>query len=366
MAETLIVVVVSFICSFVTVWVICRISHKNAWYDKIDERKIHTGDVPRLGGVGFSVVFIVVSLFLVFVRTEIYLGVRFIPVFIGLCITLVCGVLDDFHTFTSKTKFFIQCIAGLLAIIPAYAFQHFCFFGDNFFEDKFQIFTWLRFPLSFLWIVGVTNAINLIDGVDGLAGGISAIIALTYAVIFASANTDSVMLFCLCLAAAIGGFLVFNLPIPRAKIFMGDGGSLFLGFTLAVLPLLNQGNTGLSLPIPYVAALLLIPILDMIAAVWRRLRDGRPIDSPDKAHVHHKLMNLGLNAWGIDAVLYSLQIVLGILVFFSIKFQNHFRISLTFLGLSYVIAIAFFTTIHFMNRGKKMLRVQDGDPENAS
>ncbi|MDR2070822.1 MAG: undecaprenyl/decaprenyl-phosphate alpha-N-acetylglucosaminyl 1-phosphate transferase [Treponema sp.] len=350
MAGVIIIVFASFVWSFLTVWVICRVSHKNAWYDKVDERKIHTGDVPRLGGVGFSAVFIIVSLFLVFTRTEIYLGFRFIPVFIGLCITLTCGVLDDFHNLTSKTKFLIQCIAGFLVIIPAYVFQHLFFFGDN-----FRLFTWLRYPLSFLWIVGLTNAINFIDGVDGLAGGVSAIIALTYAAIFASfANIDGVTLFCLCLAAVIGGFLVFNLPVPQAKIFMGDGGSQFLGFTLAVLPLLDQGNIRPSLPVPYVCALLLIPILDMVAAIWRRLRDGRPIDSPDKAHIHHKLMFLGLNARGIDAVLYGLQIILGILVFFAVKFQSRFGMSLTFLGCSYFIAIAFFTAIHFLNRRKTL------------
>ncbi|MDR0760529.1 MAG: undecaprenyl/decaprenyl-phosphate alpha-N-acetylglucosaminyl 1-phosphate transferase [Treponema sp.] len=362
MLEVLLVIAVSFVFSFATVWVICRISHKNAWYDKIDERKIHTGDVPRLGGVGFSAVFIIVSMILIFARTEVHVGIRFIPVFIGLCITLVCGIFDDFYTLASKTKLLIQCIAGLLVVIPAYVFQHLFTFNDN-----FLMLTWLRIPLSFLWIVGLTNAINFIDGVDGLAGGVSAIIALTYAVIFASFTTNgSITLFCVSLAAAIGGFLVFNLPIPQAKIFMGDGGSQFLGFTLAILPLLDQGTTRLSLPIPYVAALLLIPILDMVSAVWRRLRDGRPIDSPDKAHVHHKLMNMGLNAWGVDGVLYSLQIILGILVFLAVKFQNRLSISLTFLGCSLLIAIIFFTAIHFLNRHKNLQAGRDAGKTGSS
>jgi UDP-GlcNAc:undecaprenyl-phosphate GlcNAc-1-phosphate transferase len=325
-------------------------SHKNGWYDKIDDRKIHSGDVPRLGGGGFSAVFIIVSAVLIFAGGEAPVGIRFIPVFIGLCITLVCGILDDFHTLASKTKLIVQCIAGLLVILPSYVFRHLFTFNDN-----FLMLSWLRIPLSFLWIVGLTNAINFIDGVDGLAGGVSAIIALTYAVIFASFTTSgSVTLFCLSLAAAIGGFLVFNLPIPRAKIFMGDGGSQFLGFTLAILPLLDQGTARLNLPVPYAAALLLIPILDMVSAVWRRLRDGRPIDSPDKAHVHHKLMNLGLNAWGVDGVLYGLQIILGILVFLAVKFQNRRGVSLSFLGCSFLIAVIFFTAIHFLNRRKGM------------
>jgi UDP-GlcNAc:undecaprenyl-phosphate GlcNAc-1-phosphate transferase len=361
MTEIIVVIVVSFVFSFATVWVICRVSHKNAWYDKIDARKIHTGDIPRLGGGGFASVFIIVSMFLILAGTEMHLGVRFVPVFIGLCITLICGILDDFHPLASKTKLCIQCVAGLLVVIPLYVFQHIFTFNDN-----FWMVGWLRIPLSFLWIVGLTNDINFIDGVDGLAGGVSAIIALTYAIIFASFTTDgSITLFCVSLAAAIGGFLVFNLPLPHAKIFMGDGGSQFLGFTLAILPLLDQGTTRLSLPIPYAAALLLIPILDMVSAVWRRIRDRRPIDSPDRAHVHHKLMNMGLNAWGVDGVLYTLQIILGVLVFLAVKFQSRLGMSLTFLGCSFLIVIVFFTTIHFLNR-YKTLQAQQGAGKTGS
>ncbi|MDR2741278.1 MAG: undecaprenyl/decaprenyl-phosphate alpha-N-acetylglucosaminyl 1-phosphate transferase, partial [Treponema sp.] len=347
------VVIASFVLSFITVWLIYRLSHRKAWYDQIDERKIHTGDVPRLGGIGFSVAFIVVSLALFLVMEEIRFNFRFISVFIGLFVTLAFGVLDDFRNLPSGIKLLVQIIAGLLVIIPGYTFHNLFFFGDN-----FRTFVWLRFPLSLLWIVGLTNAINFIDGVDGLAGGISVIITVIYAVIFAS-FTNSITIFCICLVAAIGGFLVFNLPLPQAKIFMGDGGSQFLGFTLAVLPLLDLGDTHLNLPIPYASALLLIPILDMISAIWRRLRDGRRIDSPDKAHIHHKLMNLGLNTWGIDGVLYSLQIVLGTLIFFAVKFYSHRNVSLILLGLAYLIAIAFFITIHYSNR-TKMLQVRGG------
>jgi UDP-GlcNAc:undecaprenyl-phosphate GlcNAc-1-phosphate transferase len=341
----IIIIIASFIGSLIVVWQVLRLSHKKSWYDKIDERKIHTGDVPRLGGVGVSLAFIAASLVL-----ELYFGIRFIPVLIGMFLLVVFGVLDDFHSLAPRQKLFIQFIAGLLVIIPNYTFHHLFFF-----EDNFRVFTWLKFPLSFLWVVGLTNALNFIDGVDGLAGGVSAIIALTYGVIFLPfADSTLVAWFCFCLAAAIGGFLVFNLPLPRAKIFMGDGGSQFLGYTLAVLPLLNRGDIQLDLPVPYAAALVIIPILDMVSAVWRRLRDGRRIDSPDKAHVHHKLMSLGLKARGVDGVLYGLQIVLGILVFIAVKFRGNLSLSLTLLGLAYFISIGFFITVHYLNRAKNL------------
>jgi UDP-GlcNAc:undecaprenyl-phosphate GlcNAc-1-phosphate transferase len=204
--------------------------------------------------------------------------------------------------------------------------------------------------------------VNLIDGVDGLAGGIAVLVSLAYALIFASSPiTGSITLLCICLAAAIGGFLVFNMPLPKAKIFMGDGGSQFLGFILALLPLIDRGDSQQIIPLPYAAALLIIPIFDTISAIWRRTRDGRRIDSPDKLHIHHKLMNLGLDARKVDGVLYGLQIILGILVFISIKLSG--VLSLIVLGGTYLLGTTFFIVIHYTNRAvllqKKFVEEQE-------
>jgi UDP-GlcNAc:undecaprenyl-phosphate GlcNAc-1-phosphate transferase len=129
---------------------------------------------------------------------------------------------------------------------------------------------------------------------------------------------------------------------------MGDGGSQFLGFILALLPLMNTRGSPFGFPLLYAAALLSIPIFDTFAAIWRRLRDGRRIDDPDRLHIHHKLMCLGLDACGVDAVLYGLQIVLGVLVFVSLRFGGAH--SLIFLGAAYAAGVGFFAVIHFMNR----------------
>jgi UDP-GlcNAc:undecaprenyl-phosphate GlcNAc-1-phosphate transferase len=129
---------------------------------------------------------------------------------------------------------------------------------------------------------------------------------------------------------------------------MGDGGSQFLGFMLAFLPLIDNKNAGTSLPLSHAAVLLSIPIFDTISAIWRRIRDHRRIDSPDRMHIHHKLMNFGFGARGVDTVLYSLQIVLGILVFVSIWLQG--ALSLLVLGAAYAVSLGFFVVIHFANR----------------
>jgi UDP-GlcNAc:undecaprenyl-phosphate GlcNAc-1-phosphate transferase len=190
---------------------------------------------------------------------------------------------------------------------------------------------------------------NFIDGVDGLAGGLSAIAALFLGFIFFSyAETPSAVMLCASLFGVTLGFLFFNAPFPNAKIFMGDGGSQFLGFCMAMLPLLEEHDTPAALPVPYAAALLAIPIFDTIAAVWRRLRDGRRIDSPDKFHVHHKLLSLGLSARGVILVLYALQILLGLLTFTAIKLSGW--ASFAVLGAAYAAVIIFFAAIHFLNR----------------
>ena len=135
---------------------------------------------------------------------------------------------------------------------------------------------------------------------------------------------------------------------------MGDGGSQFLGFTLALMPILDSGERGTNLSLPFAAALLLIPIFDTFSAIWRRLRDGRRIDSPDRAHMHHKLMNLGFDARGVDAVVYSLQIALGVLVYYSAT-ETGLQ-PLFFLSAAYALGAAFFVSIHYINRAAMKTR----------
>ena len=334
----------SFVLSLVLVALVLNISRKRAWFDHHDERKIHTGLVPRLGGIGFAFAFLIVAAATIATDQVPSVGPRFIPVLFALPLVLIFGVVDDFKSLRPRYKLFAQSSAAIIVMAAGFTFHRIDFsaVGVNLDLGLF------RYPVTFLWLVGVTNALNFIDGVDGLAGGVSALAALGYAVVFAAAGRDGAAILCVALAAAVGGFLVFNLPVPKAKIFMGDGGSQFLGFTLALLPLLDNGLGQAILPLPFAAAMLLVPIFDTFAAIWRRTRDRRRIDSPDKAHMHHKLMNLGLSAAGVDAVVWSLQIALAALVFVARK--NSGLIALAYLLSAYVLAVIFFTTIHYLNR----------------
>lgn len=346
------IVIASFMISAIIVAQVLMMSHKKSWYDPVDERKIHTGDIPRLGGIGFASAFICISVGISVVipllPVQIIPGADFhlsflFPI-VSMILIFVFGVFDDFRPMAPRYKLLIQVIAAFLVVIPGYTFRSIIFFGPGILGNL----NWLRYPFTFIWIVGLINAVNLIDGIDGLAGGVSALAALFFALVFSLIpNNSAMILICLCLSAALVGFLIFNMPFPRAKIFMGDGGSQFLGFILALLPLINTRGEASGLPLLYAAALLSIPILDTIAAIWRRIRDRRRIDTPDRMHIHHKLMNLGFNARGVDATLYGLQIVLGVLVFESMRFRG--ALSLIFLGAAYIAVIGFFITIHFVN-----------------
>jgi UDP-GlcNAc:undecaprenyl-phosphate GlcNAc-1-phosphate transferase len=338
-------------------WIL-RLSHKNSWYDYTDDRKNHIGDVPRLGGIGFALVFVLAAAIIIFFTRKLDSVIRFLPCLAGICLIVVFGVLDDFKPIRPRNKMLIQILAALCVVISGYTFRRIGYFDEGILERL----PWLAYPLTLLWIVGLTNAMNLLDGVDGLAGGISAIIALTFGLVFLRySETPAAAMLCICMLGSVAGFLVFNAPIPKAKIFMGDGGSQFLGFTLAILPLLEEHDTVASLPLSYAAALLLIPIFDTTAAVWRRIRDKKRIDNPDKAHIHHKLMNLGLNAQAVIAVLLGLQLLLSALVFISLKVNGW--LSLVILGIAYLLALFFFIILHFLNR-KAMAKLRVG--ENSS
>jgi UDP-GlcNAc:undecaprenyl-phosphate GlcNAc-1-phosphate transferase len=250
------------------------------------------------------------------------------------------GVWDDLKPWRARYKLLIQIIAAVCVISGGFYFRNISI-GSSFVLVRLGLFA---YPLTFIWIIGVTNAINLIDGIDGLAGTISLLAITAYAIFFYSYGNSSAFYICVILVISIMGFLVFNLPFPKAKIFMGDGGSQFLGFILAVLPLLQNGNALASIPITYAAAILIIPIFDTLAAIWRRIREKRRIDDPDKLHLHHKLMLLGFSSRGTLIVLVIFQLIICLLCLVSIR-VSAFVAGILLLCI-YLIGVLFFTIIH--------------------
>jgi len=279
---------------------ILLVARKNQWFDKPDPRKIHTDKIPRLGGVGIFLAFIgSIAVSLIFsgsYRQEILL---FWPVLVSMLAVHLLGLVDDFYDLNARFKFIVQVGAAVFVVAMGYRFTHIWLPGLG-----SLAIGWLSWPLTLFWIVGVLNAINMIDGLDGLSSGISLIAALGIGLLLMEHGAGFPALMALCLVGSLAGYLLYN--FPPAKIFMGDSGSTFLGFTLAVLPLLDTGHVAEGLWFWGAITLLLVPVFDVFAAILRRKRGGVPMMSPDKWHIHHKLMHFGFSTRTILGIIYAL------------------------------------------------------------
>ena len=292
------IVLVTFITSLLLVPIAKKIAHHVGAIDMPNERKVHTKPMPRLGGLAIFISF----LFGYILYGE--LTTQMLSILIGSFIIFLIGVFDDINPIKARYKFLVQTIAALIVVIYGQVFfTEITFLGLNL---KFNLLT--SYFLSTLFIVAISNAINLIDGLDGLAGGVSAIYFLTIsiiAIILGKFNGLDIIISVIMLGSTLG-FLVHN--FPPAKIFMGDSGSLFLGFMIAVSALMSfKVATLTSLIIPLV--ILAIPIFDTALAIFRRLLKGESIGAPDKEHFHHQLLKLRFTPAMSVLVIYLINIL---------------------------------------------------------
>lgn len=333
--EMFIFTAISFVTSLVAMPIIIAVCKKRNIYDYQDERKIHSGNISRLGGIGVFIAFVISSLVFALVSDSIEF-MQALPVVIGSCIIMCFGLADDILNLRAIIKLIAQMAAAFVVVA----------FGMRF----TQIFNWvLPLPLSILitfgWIIGITNAYNLIDGLDGLCGSLSFTGVTTLGIVFLlSGNSESTI--CFILAAAILGFLCFNWP--PAKIFMGDAGSQFLGFMISVIPLYTSGDSFEFNKFLIMLVLTALPTFDTIAAIWRRLREHRSIMSPDKSHLHHKFLNLGYTKTATLYVILVLQLLLCVAVVASFFMEK--TAGLILLSGAFIFMVVFFAVIHYTNR----------------
>ncbi|MEN6333389.1 MAG: MraY family glycosyltransferase [Phycisphaerales bacterium] len=272
--------------------IVIRVATRIGAVDRPGVRTIHKKPVPRIGGVAIFIAAIAAIASVVFVNNNV--GEAFRRVWLQLATLLGCcvmifavGLVDDLKGLPARVKFLAELIATILL----------CLAGVRI--TDIELTSDLVVPLggwgcllTILWIIGVTNAVNLSDGLDGLAAGVSAI-ACGVIAIFAVHSHDPIMaVFMLALLGSLSGFLVFN--FNPARIFMGDCGSLFLGFTIASASVMcmtkSAAVVGLALP----ALALGIPIFDTLFSMLRRFLERRSMFAPDRSHFHHKLLDLGL------------------------------------------------------------------------
>ncbi|WP_371263748.1 glycosyltransferase family 4 protein [Paenibacillus sp. UNC496MF] len=290
---------------------VIKLAFKVGAIDKPNHRKVHTKIMPRMGGLGIYAAFI-----------GAYFAIQpFIPeglfrsydrnlinaLLAGGSIIVLIGALDDRFELSAKVKLLGQIIAACVVVFG---------FGVKidllnipFGEAMQPVASWISIPLTIIWIVGVTNAINLIDGLDGLAAGVSGIAIGTILVMAAVMGFAPVILLSALLLGGVIGFLVYN--FHPAKIFMGDTGSLFLGFGLATLSMLGFKQVTM---VSFVTPLLIIgvPLSDTFFAIVRRWVNKKPIFAPDKGHLHHCLRELGFSHRRTVLIIYAIATFFGL------------------------------------------------------
>lgn len=296
--------------------------------DRPDARKVHATPIPRVGGLAMAIG-ILVPVFITQPLTGPLAG------FVAGALTLIAfGVWDDRVNLSYRAKFAGQIIAVILCM----------WLGDVRIESltvdsRLQLPPALSSVLTFMFLVGVTNAVNLSDGLDGLAGGMSLLCLCAIALLAAVSGNFTVVTLALIECGAILGFLRYN--THPAQVFMGDSGSQLLGYSIGVLAVLATQGDGTSVSAGLPLLLLGLPILDTFSVMWQRIRAGRSPFSPDRNHLHHKLLGLGFAHAEAVAVVYLLQVALFLGAYF-LRFES----DLTILAVFAAFAAVALGTLH--------------------
>ncbi len=318
--------------------IVIRLARRFKMVDSSDIRKVHSRPVPRIGGVAVFVPMMVLTISVLFLNNDIgdkFHGIqpKIIVLLSAAAFMFLVGLIDDIKGLRARVKFLCQLAAAITV----------CAFGIRItsiaVSDWFTLnLGWFSWPLTLFWIVGVTNAVNLIDGLDGLAAGISAIACGVMVVLALYFGQPVMAVIMLSLCGALTGFLFFN--FNPAKVFMGDCGSLFLGFTLASASVMcatkSHAIVGLTLPIIALG----IPILDTLFSMLRRFLERRSIFSPDRSHFHHRLLALGLHQRHVVIVAYAVTLLIAGLGMFMI-FTRNAQTIIIFVCILFLLVLAF-------------------------
>lgn len=317
MYEYLITFVLAFIIAFSATPIARKLAFKVGAVDiPKDNRRMHKKPIALMGGAAIIAGFVMSIVFDAATSSNIFSSNReLFGLFAGVILITAMGILDDILTLPSKAKLAFQLAAAALVV----------FIADTRIERITNPFTetgysdlsvYISYPLTILWIVGITNAINLIDGLDGLAAGVSSISSLSlFFVSILRTDLDPVTavytaVITAALAGSTLGFLPFN--FNPAKIFMGETGSAFLGFTLGVISIQGALKSYAAISIAIPLLILGLPLFDTTFAILRRVISGKSIMEADRGHLHHKLIDMGLSQRQSVVVMYTASAALGL------------------------------------------------------
>ncbi len=267
-----------------------------------DERRVHKKPMPLMGGLALYISVIVTSL--IFLPIDKTL----ISIIIGGSIICISGIIDDIKDLSPRAKLVFQIIAAIVLIL-----------GDVKIDAITNPFTKtsklielgiFSIPITIFWVVGITNTLNLIDGLDGLAAGVAMIASLSFLFVAGKFNYIPVMIMSAIIAGGCLGFLPYN--FNPAKIFMGDTGALFLGFMLASLSIEGVMKSVATIAVVVPIIILGVPIFDTTFAIFRRLLNGKSIAEADKGHLHHRLLKMGYSQKKTVLILYVISAIFGL------------------------------------------------------
>ncbi|MEI7689438.1 MAG: MraY family glycosyltransferase [Candidatus Saccharibacteria bacterium] len=300
------------IITFMAMPLVRKLSQKVGAVAVPSERKIHKSIIPSSGGVAIFLGFLIASLFFNNPSPEI------IGFLIGGTVITAVGLLDDIFDLPPITKIFGQVLAALIVISAGVRIEFIGNLGAG--NDGLYYLGFLSLPFTFFWIVGITNAINFIDGLDGLAGGVTGIAAWTLGVVSLLSGRYDAAVLSFTLGAAAFAFLPYNFSnSPRKKIFMGDAGSNFLGYSLAVLSILGMVKIAAAFSMLIPILILAVPIFDTGFAIIRRLISGKSPFEADRMHLHHRIMERGVSHRQTTCILYVISLVLGVISIISMN-----------------------------------------------
>lgn len=379
-------IAIAFLLAFITAFVITpytiKLAKKVGAVDSPkDERRINKKVMPRLGGLAVIAGFLVSIIYLLTImgiEGSLNLGeeqyyLKLVGFFLGALVIIITCFIDDLKGISPLVKLAGQIIAAILVIKSGVVIEHISipFLETDELMELNKVFSTI---LTLGWIVGITNAINLIDGLDGLSSGISLISCLSLIIIFSLNGSPLIAIIMItALAGALTGFLPFN--FNPAKTFIGDTGSNFLGYSLAVISILGIAKTYTLIVIVAPLIVLALPVFDTLFAIVRRLIKGKSIKAvvmPDKGHLHHKMLKKGFTQKEAVLILYGISATFG--MFAIVLLESGIWKALSFALIVVAVIALGYKNIFKLRGGNEMYKClacgyeynpEIGDPDNG-
>lgn len=311
-----------------------------------EARRVHNHPIPRMGGLAIFLGFILAVLIFADVTKQVR------GILLGAIVIVTCGAVDDIIGLKAWVKFLVQIAAAVIAVLHGVVIE--VLMNPNVFgASEHLLLGVMSIPVTIFWIVAITNSVNFIDGLDGLAVGVSTISGITMLVIALIVSQGNVAVIMAALAGACIGFLPYN--FNPAKIFMGDTGALLLGYILSTMSVLGlfKFYALISFAVPFLV--LAVPLIDTVFAFFRRVLKGQNPMKADRGHFHHRLIDMGLSQKQAVAILYSVSAVLGMFAVI-ITAPGEFKVLMLVIALMVAAAVAGFIMRGLANaaaKGKK-------------